>query len=324
MSTNNIYIQINNNQQHIKLFDYFKTNNNICITGCNNKNKFNFNMLGNNKNFLYYPYNEPILYEVNCNIILSYLPRIMDDTYKKININSVNISNYNYNNKKLTNIALEDIYKNKTIIRLRPYEVKILESIYKSKEQFLDDITNHNINLYKRIEILRNNYYNKYKNIDNLNDIKPNNICILENTINENNKHKYNKFINFIKIILKQNVDIIKDKNDIKSYKYIIFIESEMIPYYHTEILINSFIYGTVPIYIGDPLINFSYNKNNMINLSTKNLTNNIIEVCYLLDKTFNDVNTYINYFKENLLVNENEDEELNNNLIIIRNIFEG
>jgi hypothetical protein len=50
-------------------------------------------------------------------------------------------------------------------------------------------------------------------------------------------------------------------------HKYCICFEHSSYPYYCTEKLMDSFLAGSVPIYLGDPKINSDWNKESFINV---------------------------------------------------------
>lgn len=95
----------------------------------------------------------------------------------------------------------------------------------------------------------------------------------------------------------------------LKDYKFTISIENSFIPGYITEKLINPFLAGSIPIYLGAPDVSKYFNKKAFIDVRDFDTFEECIDYVVRVDK---DSELYDSYMKENIF-NEEKSKELEN-----------
>lgn len=366
-----------------KLLNILNSKNTI-ITSCFNKELLNIEKY-KNKTLLYYS-GEKYTFEENADIILSFIPNTLNNNkYENMPIYSVNLTKSKYQyymNKKIIPIKLV-LGSNKEIIQLRDHERFYIEKKCNDENiNVLDKSNIKNIDIYTKLESIRLRNYNLFKNNkDNIFKYKPKFCCFIVSNPRFNPR---NKLFTILKIIMNlnnntnldninfndnnnyhihslgkfmKNVDIIipdrENQTDayinlISQYQFMIAAENIFLPWYHTEKIYNCFLAGTVPIYLGDPLISNIYNTNNFINIDTSTIFNNIkendnfdlfdecknnsidrliinnmIEACYKVKNICKNLDSeYYKFFENSLLINKNQDQLLQNNILKLYNKF--
>lgn len=233
---------------------------------------------------------ERFLYEINADIIIGFFPDIEyinkkldslpDSTKKSILSLPVEIINVlqGYTNTALCEVPMQDIIKtNKEFITIRDQERTMLEYMYEKGIWDPYNLEKNKISIYADLDLSwsrikfgmktrfccfivsnpncwqRNNFFDmltKYKNVDSL------------------GKYKRSLPVDIINIPERSDQDAYYAL--LSQYKFMITFENNSLAWYNTEKIFNAFQAGVVPIYWGDPLINFVYNPECFIWVKTE------------------------------------------------------
>ncbi len=245
-----------------------------------------------------------------------------------------------------TNSKIEGCGSNTKIIQLRNYERVELEYIYLSlgltnilslPKYKLRIFNTLNKEWLSRYDILKK----ELDTVGHINNLKPyfccfivsNPKCIERNIFFEliqkhiGNVHSLGKWKKNIDIIIPERVKQQDEYlNLLSKYKYMITFENTSKDYYHTEKIWNALRAGTVPIYWGDPLITQVFDKDCFLHIPTHNKKNKqfteFMNIITKLKKEKDDNNIYLNYFRNNIVLDADiEDSRLQNTIQTISNL---
>lgn len=300
------------NLSGIELFDILKVSENNLVYSCFNYNPMdkhnNLNCNTNNKK-IYYT-GERFLYEVNADIIVGFLPAIeyitntMNTISTRVTDNKLFMSYpvevinvlQGYTNTAMCTVPISDISSSKNsvqFIMIRDQERGMLEYLFKKGVWDPYCISKCKISIYADLNLSwawvqlgmktrfccfivsnpgcwqRNNFFDmlsKYKTVDSLGKYKqriPSDII----TVPDRSDHTA-----YFRLL--------------SQYKFMITFENNSLAWYNTEKIFNAFQAGVVPIYWGDPLINYVYNPECFIWVKTEvTLLNQYAEFKHAIDK---------------------------------------